>query len=228
MLILWDIDGTLLNTNGTGPDAFRQTAREYFKSDLPELRFGGATDSGLLRQLTDHFGRDPLSSEEFDEFIGSYVNRLKVGMNHEDFTGTLFPGALELLRRVEQAGGAHQSLLTGNAKLGAEAKLDHYDIWHELDHASGAYGDDHHDRNELGPIALARSFARTGRQFAGEEVLVIGDTARDVQCAAAIGARCLAVTSGGVDGHTLKQEGAWRVCDDLNEVSVGELLGSGG
>lgn len=224
MLVLWDIDGTLLDTKGTGPEAFRHTARDFFEADLPELSFGGATDSGLLRQLSDHFERPALNAVEFESFIDAYVERMRQGMNRPDFAGSTFDSAVRLFDELAKEEHVHQSLLTGNARRGAEAKLEHFSLWSRLDHEGGAYGDDHHERNHLGPIAMERVKQRTGREFASKEVLIIGDTRRDIECANAISARCLAVSTGWTSNEELRAGGAWRVCEDLSEISVADLL----
>ena len=86
-------------------------------------------------------------------------------------------------------------LLTGNIRLGAQLKLRHYRLWESF--VTGGFGDDHEDRNEIARIAKARGSRRLGRELLGREVLVIGDTPLDIACARAIGARCLAVATGG-------------------------------
>lgn len=84
--------------------------------------------------------------------------------------------------------------------------------------AEGAFGDDAADRNVLGPIAVRRFDALLGRGFAEDQVIVIGDTTRDVACAQAMGARCLAVATGTHEREKLEQAGAWCCLDDLTDT----------
>ena len=84
----------------------------------------------------------------------------------------------------------------------------------------GAFGDDHHDRNELGPVALERASGHTGREFSAEGTLVIGDTPKDIRCAKAIGARCLAVATGSFTTGQLRDHGAEIVVESLAGVDV--------
>ena len=94
-----------------------------------------------------------------------------------------------------------------------------------FDTGHGAYGDDHHDRNQLGPIALERVRRATGRSFAGAEVVVIGDTPKDVRCARAIGAMAVAVATGGHDMDALAAAGADLVVPSLLDPALREELG---
>jgi phosphoglycolate phosphatase-like HAD superfamily hydrolase len=80
----------------------------------------------------------------------------------------------------------------------------------------GAYGCDHADRNLLGPVALARASAHSGRSFSAQETWVIGDTPKDIACAHAIGARCLAVATGQFSAESLEAHRADRVVESLN------------
>jgi phosphoglycolate phosphatase-like HAD superfamily hydrolase len=81
----------------------------------------------------------------------------------------------------------------------------------------GAYGCDHADRNRLGPIALERAAAHAGRNFTAAETLVIGDTPKDIACAHAIGARCLAVATGQFSAAQLAAHGANQVVETLGQ-----------
>jgi phosphoglycolate phosphatase-like HAD superfamily hydrolase len=82
----------------------------------------------------------------------------------------------------------------------------------------GAYGCDHADRNRLGPIALARAASHAGREFKVEETVVIGDTPKDIACAHAIGARCLAVATGSFTAAALAAHGADHVVESLDQA----------
>jgi phosphoglycolate phosphatase len=98
---------------------------------------------------------------------------------------------LDLLRQREDIVLA---LLTGNLERGAKLKLTHYGVWHYFEF--GAFADDHHDRNALGPFARARARERHGFEFPPERIFVLGDTPHDIACARAIGARAVAIATG--------------------------------
>ena len=116
-------------------------------------------------------------------------------------------------------------LLTGNIAGGAEIKTRHFGL--SAYFGFGAYGDDHHDRNRLGPIALKRAAQRTGRRFSGEETVVIGDTPKDIACGRAIGALTVCVATGMFTAAQLRSHGADLVVDDFADAGglVDEITG---
>jgi phosphoglycolate phosphatase-like HAD superfamily hydrolase len=109
-------------------------------------------------------------------------------------------------------------LLTGNIRLGAEIKLRRYALWDEF--AMGAFGDDDEDRNQIAVIASVRGSQWLGRKLRGEEMLVVGDTPRDIECARAIGARMLAVATGGASWNQLHSHQPDRLVSSLEEVAT--------
>ena len=104
------------------------------------------------------------------------------------------PGARELLEALEAYDHLHLALLTGNYREAAEIKLQHFEIWDFFEW--GAFSDDHHDRNELVPIAKSRAETYDIPGDAINRVIVIGDTPNDIGCAQHFGARSLAVHTG--------------------------------
>ena len=127
----------------------------------------------------------------------------------------LMPGVVGLLDAVADARHMRSALLTGNFARAARIKLEHFGIWPYF--ACGAYGDDAAERNALVPIAVER--ARTAGIDVGsfEDVVVVGDTPLDVECAAAVGARSVGVATGSYDVGALLASGADAVLTDLTE-----------
>jgi len=114
-------------------------------------------------------------------------------------------------------------LLTGNLRLGAEIKLRHFNLWEIFQ--TGAFADDHEDRDQLAAIARDRGGRLVNRRLRGEEVLVIGDTPLDIRCARAIGAKALAVATGGCALDELKlHRPDWAVAS-LREIAASEVAG---
>ena len=120
-----------------------------------------------------------------------------------------------MLDGLAAAPGITVGLLTGNIAAGAAAKMRHFGL--DRHFAFGAYGCDHADRNRLGPVALERAERHAGRSFTAEETLVIGDTPKDIDCARAMGARCLAVATGRFSADDLRDAGATRVVASLDD-----------
>ena len=150
-VVLFDIDGTLVHTGGAGVKAFRKVfATEFSAVDgFEKLKFAGRTDISLVREFFAHHGI-PATPENFARFFERYVFWLDHILSHSK-TETC-PGVWEMihgLRALPQP--PLLGLLTGNIRLGAEIKLRHFDLWKEF--ATGAFADDHEDRNEIAAIA---------------------------------------------------------------------------
>jgi phosphoglycolate phosphatase-like HAD superfamily hydrolase len=114
-------------------------------------------------------------------------------------------------------------LLTGNIRLGAEIKLRHFDLWKEFE--TGGFADDHEDRDQIAHAALNRGSRVLGQQLSGEQVLVIGDTPLDIRCGRAIGAKVLAVATGGATLDELKRHQPNWAVQDLKRVAAKQVCG---
>ncbi|MDE1170143.1 MAG: haloacid dehalogenase-like hydrolase [Verrucomicrobium sp.] len=216
-LILWDIDGTLLDTGRAGQSAFYRAWKEITGIDSPPgvVDFRGRTDTFIARQLHAHFNV-PWSEESVRVLHERYLENLAAELPRA--TGTLHPGILEILEAVRLRSDLAQGLLTGNLQRGARLKLEHYKVWHYFEF--GAFADDSAVRNELGPFALSRARDRHGRDFKPEEVFIVGDTPHDVACAQAIGARSIGVGTGHFPAAELAACGATAVLDDLSDPAA--------
>ncbi len=130
----------------------------------------------------------------------------------------LHPGIKEALDAVHAHPEIHQGLLTGNHREGARLKLSHLGIWHYFEF--GAYADDSHIRDELGPFALARAKEKLGIAFPPERVWIIGDTPHDVACGKAIGAKTIAVATGSFTVEQLAALNPTHTFADLSDTQA--------
>jgi phosphoglycolate phosphatase-like HAD superfamily hydrolase len=226
-LLLFDIDGTLVDTRGSGLAALLDAVEDVFqvpRESVPALDLAGATDGAVLRTLFQHLGRvDDLHTRQ--RYLECYVQHLERRLCGDAFAGVCLPGVMGLMAELARLPEVRLGLLTGNVRAGADRKLKRFEL--ERFFEEGAFGDDADDRNLLGPVAVQRFEKRLGKPIPVEEVIVIGDTVKDVACARALGARCLAVATG-VQGRTgLLESGAWHCLDDLqNTDQVVNLLTS--
>jgi phosphoglycolate phosphatase len=140
---------------------------------------------------------------------------LDLNLRYGQFPGRVFPGVTDLLGKLAADSSVGVGLLTGNTAGGAAAKMRHYGLAGYF--PFGAYGSDHADRNLLGPIALQRAAAHASRNFTAKETWVIGDTPKDIACAHALGARCLAVATGQFTAKQLEAYGADQVVESLEQ-----------
>jgi phosphoglycolate phosphatase len=216
-LLLFDIDCTLIDTGGAGMAALKEAACELFGAEGPELDLAGSTDSGIVGGMLEHFGSD-LSLEEFYQV---YLTKLEPNLG--SYTGRVLPGVVSLLSELEKT-DATLGLLTGNISKGAKAKVDYYGLESYFSISVGAYGDDHHDRNKLGPVALQRANAECDRDFSAQNTIVIGDTPKDIACGKAMGALTLAVATGGFSVDQLSSYEADLTVPDLTSAEVREFL----
>ena len=221
-LILFDIDGTMIRSAGAGSMAFGRAFGTLF--NLPEgaalLDFAGRTDTSLLKEFLDHHSIEATEKLE-SSFFHVYTHWL--GELLPQVEGVVLPGVFGLLNAFTARDATVQlGLLTGNTRLAAEVKLRHFDLWDGF--KLGAFGDDHACRNELASIAERRAKRVIGDSLLSEEILIIGDTPRDVECAQSIGAKSLAVATGNFDSATLRNCGATRTVEMLADIHAEEIL----
>ena len=215
-LVLFDIDGTLVDTGGAGMAALKMAGRDLFGAEGPELDLAGATDSAIVRGLFEHFEM-PVDDENIRQFYQAYLSYLEEHLEKGGFDGRVLPGVMDLLEEFRQA-GAVLGLLTGNIADGAGLKMRHYGM---ADYFSfGAFGDDHHDRNRLGPLALSRAGKATGRTYCAGETLVIGDTPKDIACGRAMGAITVCVGTGAFTPQQLRFHGADLVFEEFSGLTA--------
>lgn len=218
-LILFDIDGTLLSADGAGKRAFHEAIRGVFGHvDEPrDYSFAGRTDPQIARDLLSAAGipREEIEAG-FPELFRRYAEALEREVRRVEVRA--LPGVRVLLERIESAGGPTVlGLLTGNVREGARIKLEAAGIGFER-FRLGAFGSDHHDRPELPAVAAARAEELTGVRYAGKEIVIIGDTPRDVECGAHLGVRTLAVATGEYPVEALAACGPDHVFPDLGDV----------
>lgn len=216
MLYLFDIDGTLVDTGGAGMAALNEATLQLFGNAGPPLDLAGSTDLGIVANIHAHFEIEP-TRERIDTYFRIYLERLDTNLATGGYPGRVFGGVTGLLAELAAREGATIGLLTGNIAGGAAAKMRHFGLDHHF--PFGAYGCDHADRNLLGPIALQRAAAHAGRSFTARETWVIGDTPKDIACAHAIGAKCLAVATGRFSVAELELHGADKVVENLEEAA---------
>lgn len=192
-LFLFDIDGTLITSGGAGEGALIDAMRSRFdvSEDLSGILLAGATDAAIARLLLEKHGLE-VTPENQTALLDGYLHHLAERMGRHD--GRVLPGILDLLEKLREHPEAVVGLLTGNVVRGAEIKLRHYGMWDYF--AFGAFADDHHDRNELGPFARRRALEFHGTEIPPERIYVLGDTPRDIACGRVIGAKTVAIATG--------------------------------
>jgi phosphoglycolate phosphatase-like HAD superfamily hydrolase len=201
-LVLFDIDGTLLWTDGAGRRAIQRALLDEAGTAGPieRYRFDGKTDPQIVQDLLSLAGHAGAENAALIQAVcRRYVDHLRA--------------------ELERPRHAVVVLLTGNVAPGAALKLRSAG----LDPARfrvGAYGSDSARRSELPAVAAARAAALTGDVFAGSDVVIVGDTPDDVACGRPIGARSVAVATGSYDVAALRATGAAYVFETLVDTAA--------
>lgn len=215
-LVLFDIDGTLLWTDGAGRRAIERALVDEAGTAGPiaTYRFDGKTDPQIVRELLSLAGHAGAHDARLIEAVcRRYVDHLRAELAQPTQTTRLMDGIADLLEALEAPAARERALiglLTGNVAPGAAMKLRSAG----LDPARfrvGAYGSDSARRADLPPVAAARAAALTGRSFSGPDVIIVGDTPDDVACSRPFGARSVAVATGSYDVAALRAAGADHV-----------------
>ncbi|MEO1497721.1 MAG: HAD family hydrolase [Planctomycetota bacterium] len=211
---LFDIDGTLLQTDGAGMYAFAEAFDELYgvKELSQDVPFAGCSDRGIAAGLFEVHGVEN-TDDNWRRFREVYVGRLGNQLQQRD--GEVLPGCVSLIEKLEAMGDVHIGLLTGNVAAAAELKLTHYGLWERF--AFGGYGDEHPDRNGIAASALDRAREHHGEASEQERVVVIGDTPNDVRCARSIGAYAVAVATGHVEPIALLASNPDALVEDLTD-----------
>ena len=222
-LVLFDIDGTLVSTGGAGMKSFGKAFEAAFGvADATEkIKFAGRTDYSLFREMCRHGGVD-CTPENRESFFSHY---LRLVDSHLDASkGGPFPGVVRMLDELAAMPNAPAlGLLTGNIREGARRKLGAYGLWDRF--ALGGFSDDDEDRNLIAAAAAAKGGEYLECQLAGPEIVVVGDTPKDITCGKYIGARTLGVATGGATLEALRACGPdWAVAD-LTHLSATKVCG---
>jgi phosphoglycolate phosphatase-like HAD superfamily hydrolase len=175
----------------------------------------GRTDSWIL---SDAAAAQNIPPADLTRFPDVYLPHLVRALDEPGPRKGVMPGVRELLEALADRPDMYLALLTGNYEAAARVKLEYFDLWRYF--RCGAFGDDAPDRNGLLPKALARVRACGGPAIPVSDAIVIGDTPLDIACAAASGARSIAVATGEYDAAALRAAGADAVFEDLSDTQA--------
>ncbi|MDQ2873945.1 MAG: haloacid dehalogenase-like hydrolase [Actinomycetota bacterium] len=220
LLILWDIDHTLIETGGVGSEVYAAAFQKVTGHKLEQLAaVSGRTEPVIFREtLALHGLDDPggLFARFADEQARGYADRISDLQRR----GRALPGAARALDALATRDDAVQSVLTGNTRPSAEIKLRAFGLDTHLDLDAAAYGTDSDDRASLVAIARERAARHTGHEFGPQSTLLIGDTPADVTAARDGHARIIAVASGDFSPADLAEAGATTVLAGLSSTAA--------
>jgi phosphoglycolate phosphatase-like HAD superfamily hydrolase len=220
-VVLFDIDGTLLWTDGAGRRAVHEALEDVFgAAPAAGHEFDGKTDPQIVRELMQLAGvADDVIDARLPIALERYIELLRRELASADHRGKTFPGIGPLLDALEEREDVLLGLLTGNVHEGANAKLDAVGLARQR-FKVGAFGSDHASRPELPAIARERAESLLGHTVPGENVIVIGDTPADMGCGMGIGARAIGVATGRYSVDDLRACNAAAVFADLSHTDA--------
>lgn len=229
LLLLWDVDHTLIETRGVGRAIYDRAFPAATGQPLAKLAdISGRTELDIMRESLRVNGLDPT-----DEMVNRLARTLIQG--YEDTrdelrqTGRALPGAHDALSALAADPRVYQSVLTGNLREVARIKLEVFGLDRYLDLDAGAYGDDDPERPKLVAIAQQRASVRTGVAFTNSATVLIGDTPKDVEAGLAAGVRVIGMATGKTSEADLRKAGAkvtatgLGTCLQLLQGCLGEI-----
>ncbi len=220
-LIIFDIDGTLIDPGKVGRKSVTRAFYEVFSIEdaFADIKMAGRTDTQIIKEALAVHGLPP-DDGVIPEILSRYVSILKTEVN----TGkmSIKPGVVDLLNHLESIDVFSLGLLTGNIELGAGIKLNTFDL-NRYFHF-GAFGDDNEDRNKLLSIVVEKFNKMTNLDIGFTDCIVIGDTPMDVRCSSPFGAISVAVCTGPYSYDALLETGADYVLKDLSYAKELEIF----
>jgi phosphoglycolate phosphatase len=212
--VLWDIDGTLVQSGGVAARAFLDAVAEVtgVRPSAERRDYGGRLDTEIADMLLAAVGAEPARVAEVLEVLERLVTERLDELRAQT---TTFPGVSALLAKLAEA-GVKQTVVTGNLAAIARHKLEAGGLIPPIELSFGGYGDSAPTRAAVAQLALDR-LAAAGKQPRLDEVWIVGDTPRDLACARAIGVRCALVATGRIAVAELSGLGADIVLPDLSD-----------
>lgn len=218
VLVLWDIDHTLIDTGGLSFELYQRGFRAATGQELRPVELAsGRTDLDV--------GYETLRANEIEPtarmlaaLASALVETYEKATDELVERGRVLPGAVAAVERLSREPQIQQGVLTGNLRRIARAKLAAYGLDTMLDLDASAYGDDHLVRADLVPAARLVATERYGLSYEGAGTVLVGDTPNDVAAAKTAGARIIAVATGRTSASDLHAAGAEHVLADLTDT----------
>lgn len=224
VLVLWDIDHTLIETRGVGLAIYQRVVPTVTGRPFERLtNISGRTELDIMAETLRLNG-----VESTDDAVAQLAAALVQGYDDaRDELGTIgrvLPGAKEVLAKLSADPSVHQGVLTGNLREVARIKVEVFGLAQYLDLEASAYGDDHADRAELVAIAQKRAAERMGTTFEGERTVLIGDTPKDVEAGLTAGVRVVGVATGKSTVEELRNAGAHDIAAHLDTQTIPSIM----
>ncbi len=216
LLILFDIDGTLMTSDGRGRHSISQALEDVCGRRISTngVTFSGRTDPAIVRDILTNAGFTAGEVERLmPACLDCYAEHLLDNLKPEHVT--VLPGVIDIVHAFSERDDLRLGLLTGNLEETAYAKITAGGLKSYF--SFGAFGSDYEDRNDLPPVAIHRANALSEYTFLPESTVIIGDTEQDVVCSRVSGAHAVAVSTGRISYETLQECNPDLLMRDLSD-----------
>jgi phosphoglycolate phosphatase len=224
-LVLFDIDGTLLNMSSINRSVLVDALKEVYgtSGSAGTHNFAGKMDSNIIYEVLLQDGLDERTiAAKFSRAKETYIEMFRTHAKPSD--AFLLEGIRELLQVLSEHSEVMLGLLTGNFEASGRHKL----LLPEINHffPFGAFADDAPTRNDLPAIAVEKARQISGTTFFNHDIIIIGDTEHDIACARVLNAKSIAVATGTYSTEELKKHHPHVLYENLGrtDVVLGEIL----
>lgn len=213
-ILLWDVDGTLLTTNGAGALAWKLASADVLGEgiELSSLKSSGLIDPQIAHKMCERMqvSREFISGTK-TQLLRTYEKYLRRCL--AEGSARLLPNVAEILTRLQEAPNIHSYLMTGNTASGASTKVRHFELSKYF--VGGFYSDQHMNRADLAKETI-RQILKKYDNLSVSNIYVIGDTPHDISCARDAGVRAMAIATGrGYSAQDLRAHSPWKVYESL-------------
>ncbi len=215
ILLIWDIDGTLINCKGVGRKAMNAAFERIYgvKSGFDRVSMAGRLDECIVKDAMEQHN---VQNRDMDNFYNTYASTLLEQMEiHKPY---VHEGVIEVLEETARSGRVINAVGTGNCKVGADMKLEFTGLNHFM--KLGGYGSDHTLRAELIRDVIGKSESMLGRALDPDQIFVVGDTPRDVRAGKDNGVKTIALLTGGYTREELEMYGPDFVLTSLQDKNA--------
>lgn len=200
ILLIWDIDGTLINCKGVGRKAMNDAFFRMYgiESGFDKVSMSGRLDERIVRDAMMLHGISESSLDAFYEMYGKSLVELM-----DEHKPHVHEGVHTILHETNLSGQVLNAIGTGNCKIGAEMKLKYTGLDHYM--KLGSYGSDHDERWALIDDVIRQAESFKGKGFDRERIFVIGDTPRDILAGQKNNVKTIALETGSFKDSDLRE-----------------------
>lgn len=215
-LILFDIDGTILDVAGAGRSSMLSAVQSICGHPIASdgYSMSGKTDTQIVLELFERSGTEREAAQPMlSHIFARYLQLLTPVL--ESVVPAVYPGIRALLQQLSCREDVVLGLLTGNVEPAAWLKLRRVSLDHHF--CLGAFGEQAAERCLLPKIAVDKAHYLTGRHFTGKSVVIVGDTPNDILCGQHLGVKSVAVATGRFTAAQLAPYQADHLLEDFSE-----------